>query len=232
MYKSIILLTMILIGCGGEKTSISKQNIVVNPSWVTIETANLKSEIRSRLANEISYPDETIDFDKIEIENRKISDQIYQAQKKSRENCKPTSDEPVEINNSNAPNFGNLLTLRRIAQDSKTHQNKVSIIDAERCLLEIEKDESIIALRKRAEEIEDMKNAKNKFDESIRIKSTEIMKRIIAEYAEDKGIELILELDSNMNSIQYSRNKAYLNVTADVMALIQSKKQLKIYDTN
>ena len=88
------------------------------------------------------------------------------------------------------------------------------------CLANIKKDPLIADLKEKSQKLDDIYDAKRKHDDEVKKKLEKIIDSTIAAYAEKNGFDLIITNQSKDN-ILYSKDKAVLDVTADVIDVLQ-----------
>ena len=102
------------------------------------------------------------------------------------------------------------------------------------CLSNVSKDPLIADLQEQINKLDNLRLARNRYNEEIRKKTAEYTNTILTKYAEANHFELIVGNNSGGGYILYNANKVSLDVTDDVLAFISKIQEstTSVIDTN
>lgn len=192
--------------------------------WATVDKYKIQNAVADDFKSNNPYPaDISKDIDSRVRDRNLLKEQISELETAGQKKCKasvlPKSDPTTKKLMGNPdvmPSEPHIESIEDWHRERRV-ENSTEYLD---CVAGVKKDQLIIDLKEKSKALDDMYEAKRKHDDATKKKLEKTMDAAVAEYAEKNGFELIISSQSN-GTVIYSKDKAVLDVTADVIDAIQ-----------
>jgi hypothetical protein len=217
--KALIFLPFVLIvGCDYELGHARTFK------WATVDKYKIQNAVVDDFKNNNPYPAEiSKDIDRRVRDRDTLKEQISDLETAGKQKCKASGTQKTDaspkktIGSPDAmPSEPHIESIEDWNRERRL-ENSPEYID---CMANVKKDQLIIDLKDKVKALDDMYDAKRKYDDSMKKKLEKTIDAAVAEYAEKNGFELIISNQSN-GIVIYSKEKAVLDVTADVIDAVQ-----------
>lgn len=196
--------------------------------WAAVDKYKIQNTVDDEFKDNNPYPEDiNKDIESNVRERNLVKDQISELQSEGERKCKlsflPSSNSTADPQKTFLISQGKVLAEKPQPEPIEDWQRVRKVENSpeyQDCLADIKKDPLIIDLKEKSGKLDAIYDAKRKHDDEVKKKLEATIESAIAVYAEKNGFDLIITNQSNGN-VLYSKDKVVLDVTADVIDMLQ-----------